>query len=195
MTRSLPLYRALVSTLLAATAISAQADAKHYSYLEAAFAYQSTDWGPYAEEKNATFLASGEAFKYVHAHVRYNDGDTYMPKGVIQDGWWTYGIGAHYYLTANTSVLIGADRHEMQSQSRRPNQRGWEYKVGIRHDINEQWRVTFEAGEHNVVVDDDTTFIFETIYHPKPALGLTFRVRDYDKLDLSSYELGARWSY
>ena len=183
-----------VSFLLTAT-ITAQAESKHYSYIEAAYAYQSTDWGPFEEEKNATFLASGEAFEYVHAHVRYNDGDTYMPRGVIQDGWWTYGIGAHYYLSPTTSVLIGADRHEMESQSNRRIQRGWEYKVAIRHDFNEKWRATLEIGEHNLIVGDDSTFIAEAIYHPIKALGLTFRVRDYDKLDLSSYELGARWSY
>ena len=187
-------FLAIATALISNGAIAADTG-RHYSYLEAAFAYQSTDWGAFEEEENFTFLASGEAFEYVHAHVRYNNGDTYMPHGVIQDGWWTYGIGAHYYLSSNTSLLIGADRHEMKSQSRRPNQRGWEYKVGVRHDFNEQWRITLEAGDHNVVVEDDTTFIFETIYHPVPALGLTFRVRDYDKLDLSSYELGARWSY
>ena len=187
------LYTLLCSIVLLSSA--AQAEPRHYSYLEAAFAYQSTDWGPYEEEENFTFLASAEAFDYFHVHARYNDGDTYMPRGVIQDGWWTYGIAAHYYLNNSTSVLIGADRHEMDSQSRRPNQRGWEYKVGVRHDINARWRLTLEAGEHNVVVDDDTTFIFETLYHPRPDIGFSFRVRDYDKLDLSSYEFGARWSY
>ncbi len=168
---------------------------RHYSYLEVAYAYQSTDWGPYAEESNATFLASAEAWEFLHVHARYNNGDTKMPNSVVQDGWWTYGIGGHYYLSDRTSLLIGADRHELHSQSHRPDQRGWEYKIGVRHDINSQWRLTLEAGDHNVVVDDDTTFIFETLYHPRPALGFSFRVRDYDKLDLSSYEFGLRWSY
>ncbi|WP_374972765.1 hypothetical protein [Spongiibacter marinus] len=187
------LYTLLCSIVLLSSA--AQAEPRHYSYLEAAFAYQSTDWGPYEEEENFTFLASAEAFDYFHVHARYNDGDTYMPRGVIQDGWWTYGIGAHYYLNNSTSVLIGADRHELKSKGKRPNQRGWEYKVGVRHDINARWRLTLEAGEHNLNVSDDTTFIFETLYHPRPDIGFSFRVRDYDKLDLSSYEFGARWSY
>ncbi len=193
----MPLPRlALPLCLLAAcTSFKAAADARHYSYVELAYAYQSTDWGPYAEESNMTFLASAEAFDYLHIHARYNNGDTYLPRGVIQDGWWTYGLGGHYYLNSRTSLLIGADRHELQSQSGRPNQRGWEYKIGVRHDINQQWRLTLEAGDHNVVVDDDTTFIFETLYQPRPKLGFVFRVRDYDKLDLSSYEIGARWDY
>ena len=77
---------ALLSALSCAL-VEASETGRHFSYVEAAYAYQSTDWGPFEEEKNATFLASGEAFEYVHAHVRYNDGDTYMPRGVIQDGW------------------------------------------------------------------------------------------------------------
>lgn len=171
---------------------------QHYNYLEASYAYQSTDWGPYEEENNTTFLASAAIFEYAHVHARYNNGDTSFPKSVRQDGWLTYGIGFHYYTSAATSFFIGYDKHELKAHqsSRRPDQDGNEWKAGVRHDINDQWRVTLEAGEHDLVVEDDTTFIVEALYQPfTNDVGFTFRVRDYDELDLSSYELGVRWSF
>lgn len=168
---------------------------QHYNYLELAYAYQSTDWQNFDDDEGYTFLASAAIHKYIHVHTRYNSAETFLPAGVQQDGWWTYGIGGHYYLTPSTSLLIGADRHEMESQSNAPNQRGWEYKIGIRHDFNEQWRATLEAGEHDLVVGSDATFIVEGLYQPADNVGVSLRLRDYDKLDLTSYELGLRWSY
>lgn len=188
----------LVSSVLATATINAQADADNanqYRYLEAAVAYQSTDWGPFSEETNATFLASIDFLKYVHAHARYNNGDTHLPKGYQQDGWLTYGIGAHYFISPNTSLLVTADRHELGSNNKKPDETAREYRVGIRNDLNAQWRLTLEAGEHDLIVGSDTTFIFETIYSYNEHLGGSFRVRDYDELDLSSYELGFRYSF
>lgn len=167
----------------------------HYNYLETAIAYQSTDWGPYEEETNLTLLASTELFKVLHLHGRYNNGDTKLPRSVQQDSWWTIGIGAHHYLSAATSVLAEIDFHEIKPKGNRPDEHGKEYKIGIRHDVNSRWRLTLAAGIHDAVVDHDSTFIFETIYSPLPQLGLSFRVRDYDKLDLSSYEFGLRYQY
>lgn len=188
------LLSALPLVALASTAHSLPPQS-HYRYLEAAFAYQSTDWGPYEEEKNLTLLGSAALFKYFHIHARYNNGDTYFPKGVRQKSWLTYGVGAHYYISPRTSVFVGVDQHEMESQSRRPDPEGDEYKIGIRHDLSPNWRLTLEAGEHDLIIENDSTFIAEAIYRPRPDLGLTFRVRDYDELDLSSYELGLRWIY
>lgn len=167
----------------------------HYNYIEAAIAYQSTDWGPYEEETNLTFLASTEFFKIFHLHGRYNNGDTKLPASVQQDSWWTGGIGAHHYLSSATSILAEVDFHEIKPKGTRPDEHGKEYKIGVRHDINTRWRLTLAAGFHDVVVDEDSTFIFETIYSPMKELGLSFRVRDYDKLDLSSYEFGLRYQY
>ncbi len=185
---------AILAASMGSTANSLDS-ARQYNYLAAALAYQSTDWGPYPEETNATFLASAALSRFVHVHARYNNGNTYLPSYVKQQYWLTYGIGLHYYLTPSTSILIGYDEHRVKTANSRPNQRGDEAKVGIRHDLNAHWRLTLEAGEHDLVVDDDTTFITEVIYHPRDNLGFDFRVRDYDKLDLSSYEFGVRWSY
>lgn len=184
-----------ISALLCSLAPLAQAEDKQYRYVEAAYAYQSTDWGPYAEENTITALASVDAGEFFHAHLRYNEGDTFMPRGVQQKNWWTYGLGVHWFITEKTSLLAGVDRHELESQSNRPNQRGWEYKIGVRHTLSENWHFTLEAGEINFIVDDDTTFIVEAVRSFQRGLAATFRVRDYDKLDLSSYELGLRWQF
>ncbi|USA44345.1 porin family protein [Spongiibacter taiwanensis] len=192
----------LLGAALSAIALGAHANSldvpQHYNYLEAAYAYQSTDWGPFEEEHNVTLLASASIHEYIHVHARYNNGDTRLPKGKRQDGWLTYGIGFHYYLSGATSVFFGFDKHELDGYGGRPSETdedGGEYKVGIRHDLNDQWRLTLEAGEHDLIVEDDTTFIVEALYQPFDSVGFTFRVRDYDELDLSSYELGVRWSF
>lgn len=168
---------------------------QHYNYVEFAYAYQSTDWRNFDDDEGYTFLASAAIHQYIHVHTRYNSAETFLPKGVRQDGWWTYGIGGHYYIAPSTSLLIGVDRHELESQSRAPNQQGWEYKVGIRHDFNDQWRATLEAGRHDLIVSSDATFIVEGLYQPVESVGISLRLRDYDKLDLTSYELGVRWSF
>ncbi len=186
---------AIILPAASATAANTLDPQQHYNYLELAYAYQSTDWQNFDDDEGYTFLASAAIHKYIHVHTRYNSAETFLPEGVRQDGWWTYGIGGHYYLTPNTSLLIGADRHEMESQSNAPNQRGWEYKIGIRHDFNEQWRATLEAGEHDLVVGSDATFTVEGLYQATEAWSVSLRLRDYDKLDLTSYELGLRWSF
>lgn len=191
----------LASLAISIAAINAHAaggispNANQYRYVEAAVAYQSTDWGPFSEETNMTFLASTDFLQYLHAHARYNNGDTKLPKGYQQDGWLTYGIGVHYFIGPNTSLLITADRHELASKNKKPDQDAKEFRAGIRHDLNSHWRLTLEAGEHDLIVGSDTTFIFETVYSYNEHLGGSFRVRDYDELDLSSYELGFRYSF
>lgn len=189
---------ALAATLSALSHANSIDVPQHYNYLEAAYAYQSTDWGPFEEENNMTLLASAAISEFIHLHARYNDGDTYLPKGNRQDGWLTYGIGFHYYLSGATSVFFGYDQHELKGYGDTPRQKdqdGGEYKFGIRHDLNDEWRLTLEAGEHDLIVENDTTFIVEALYQPFNSVGFTFRVRDYDELDLSSYELGVRWSF
>ncbi|CAA0092595.1 Uncharacterised protein [Zhongshania aliphaticivorans] len=190
-------FLACLAISVAATSASAESGSttsNQYRYLEASVAYQSTDWGPFSEETNATFLASVDFLQYVHMHARYNNGETRLPKGFQQDGWLTYGIGAHYFIAPNTSLLITVDRHDMTSKNAKPDQTASEYRAGIRHDFNDHWRLTFEAGEHDLIVKD-TTFIIEGIYSHNDHLGVSLRVRDYDKLDLSSYELGVRYSF
>ncbi len=188
------LSAAALAATLALSALPATAQPGHYGYVEASFSRQNTDWTDFGDDDSKTFLASAALGRYVHVNARYNDGNVNLPRGLREDGWWAYGGGLHHYLSPRTSVLIGAERHEMETLNDTPTQRGWEYHVGIRHDFSKHFRANLLVGENDVIFKD-TTFTVEGLLQLPYNLAASARIRDYDDLDLTEYELGLRWQF
>lgn len=167
--------------------------ADDFSYVDLAYSQQNTDYDGFGDSSSATVKASASLFTYAHLRARYHDGNVKFPTSARQESWTAYGIGAHYPVTLDLTLYLGADHNELKLESR-PTERGWYPHIGLRYRLNTQWQFALEAGESEVIFDD-TTFLFETVYRILPALGVSATLRDYDDLDLTEYEVGLRWFF
>lgn len=181
----------LAAALLAVSAAFAD---KQFDYLEAALSTQNTDWDGYGDSTAGTVKGGLEFLDYLHVRGRHHDGNVKLPNGLQQETWTAYGLGLHYPLSGRTSVFIGADHNEVEMKNDRPSERGWYYHIGVRHDVTENWQLSLEAGEIDLIFRD-ATFEVNTVYSLFETVGLSATLRDYNDLDLTEYELGLRWFF
>lgn len=183
-----------IAAVVTTTPTAAETPPGHYGYLEFGLSRQNTDFADFDDSTAGTVLVGVPVTPYVHFTGRLHEGNVHLPRGLVQERWWTYGAGLHHYFTRRTSAYIGAEHNELETDGRHPTQRGWEYHIGVRHDLTDRIRLLLQVGENDTVFAD-TTFTVEGLYQLPFNLAASARIRDYDDLDLTEYELGLRWQF
>ncbi len=186
-----------VLLLLPAASLQA-AETDFFQYAEIAYAFHNPDDNSRPDREGLTLIGELPLGEQFHIFGRYTEGDGVRVSNHTLDDWYTAGIGWHHEVNLNTALFLRLSYDQAEGQ--RPggggsfSEGGLGYHAGIRAAMADRWLLSLQFGEIDTLIKD-YQLVGEAGYAFSDSLSAQLRIRDYDDLDLTTYEIGFRFRF